>query len=1026
MADEMDVDEPRRSLAEPLILSDSEDDRSPPAPQRPLHPPVDVVSLSSDSETSSSSSPSDINGEEVGDSDLDDSPFQAGASDAQPVLGAPGGLVRACRKSAAGAATPGGAAGGSRPKVRLTKVTAETAAAAVQGRRSAKEKQSETQGQASGKDYEEKTKSKRRDPELRDLTFPFTVALRLEELRLSLQHLPARPFLKLSIVFRDADQNKFTADASCSSTSAIPLPFQSASDVAVLTATDLSTPTRTFSISRLPPPPTNPYHTPAQQRLAATRPDLAEILLRVSISDGRPDAAEYVGHVSLSSGKQLKRFGDGIAKLKLHTADAPLFGVGSSAPAKARKVPEAVVAQVAVSWKIKPQKKRRSEEEQRAARDTVTDGEMRVILEDELRRLEEEWRLEAVEREEYYNRLESSARPPAPVQLDPAPSAPPPSSLFHGLDEDFNPVSEATSPPSYRFAPTPRYTYISPHPRALPHDEGALKTYPFIADATKDRLEPEDSEYDSDEVVDEDTYRMRTWEDAPWANDKLRRRAKLLLRYDLSDEEAPVIKEEEEEAMQKKYLEFEALHAPDPGRVIRDFHALRALLASLGYTPSELKRLESAAVEKGKDEGKHEDDIRTFALQKFGKEDDVLVRALRVFEERTEVPAWLAQQRSNIPQPCEFCGLLFCGVHGHDDAGIAAYNMLTKQPTPKVAKEQDSCSQCGSSTCPNYVRGPPTESLDAEQEAALLAALTEPGAPSLDPCTAALILGRPVEENELFRNSPPPASASSQDLKKRRRKYAEKAKFPPTKSNGYEPCLCPGGKCGATATCSCAANKTWCDRFCGCPPTCSRRFPGCTDSHCSPDPEDCFCARHNRECDPQLCECSSGCGNSHIRLGLVKRVQVVKSTIKNAGLGLVILETAKESELIGVYGGEAFKQFYDEDQPAGAAWQTALSDTVLASYCFNSGERVVEGVVHHDHVIDSQLFGSSMRFINGTDKNGANCEPKVVYVAGTHQIAVYAKRNLRAGEELKMDYGETYGKRYSGSAPTKDEEACVA
>lgn len=43
-----------------------------------------------------------------------------------------------------------------------------------------------------------------------------------------------------------------------------------------------------------------------------------------------------------------------------------------------------------------------------------------------------------------------------------------------------------------------------------------------------------------------------------------------------------------------------------------------------------------------------------------------------------------------------------------------------------------------------------TDQLDAEAEALVMSSLHEAGAPPLDPCTAALVLGRPVQEGHLF------------------------------------------------------------------------------------------------------------------------------------------------------------------------------------------------------------------------------------------------------------------------------------
>ncbi|GAA5820793.1 hypothetical protein JCM11251_003162 [Rhodosporidiobolus azoricus] len=1007
--DVMDVDEPYGGWQD-TILSDSDDGVYPRPQSQPRRrtPNFSALILSSDTESDTATDSSD---------DAAGNRFEGGGPGAQPILGPSGGLaVRACRKSARDPGRTGGIGGpeagagtatGTKQK-RLTTVSGETTAAVKSGQAEVTAHVTD-QAVETGKKYETNKEKRKQNPDLRDLPFPLSIVVHLEQIELSLPNLPAQPHLQLAIVFRDRGEAKNDATSACSSSFPLRLPAYSSSNDVILTADDLATPVRTFNLSRLPPAEVDHRKTRGLQRRADTRPDLCEILLRLSISDGAAKSVRLVGFISLSSSAELERQGNGQARLKFQREDKSFVDSGnesSMSPTKAARAPAPVAARIAVSWEVKRQKVRRSVEDELVARARITDEEMRTMLEDELRRLELEWRVETYEREEFFNRLESSDRPPQPVQLDPDPAAPPPSSLWS------TPNSATPAPASYRFAPVPRYNYISPYPRALPLEDPSLQSFPFIAKAS-----------DPGELP------IKTWEDSTSATAKALDKANWFLEYELGEDEDPAIVRLENEARRRRYLDLEALHAPDPGPVTRNFRALRALLSSLGYTSPELSRLEAAAHAEAKREGLLDEVEGTFALQVCGERDEVLTRALRVFEERTAVSPWLSQQRylqvendpliasPDIPVPCDFCGALFCTVHGFDDPKIHAFPELARQPVKPRRSSKDGCAHCGSSTCRNFTGETSTTAMGAELEALVISSLLEPSARPLDPCTAATLFERPVQEDDVFRypSTPSPRPSPTPRRPGKHRKHRGARILPPMQTAGYEPCACAEGKCGSEG-CSCAERHTWCDRFCGCPPNCSRRFPGCSEAQCAHG--HCFCEENFRECDPELCECSHGaCVNSSIRLGRVKHVQVVRSSVKNAGLGLVLLEPAKEGELIGAYGGEYYV-VAGESQPPGAEWKSTLADTALASYMFN-----VDGIEgSEEHAIDSEVFGSNMRFINGTDEHSANCGPRVKYVAGTHQVGIYAHRNLKAGDELLMWYGAFYELNNS----SKDEEACVA
>lgn len=70
--------------------------------------------------------------------------------------------------------------------------------------------------------------------------------------------------------------------------------------------------------------------------------------------------------------------------------------------------------------------------------------------------------------------------------------------------------------------------------------------------------------------------------------------------------------------------------------------------------------------------------------------------------------------------------------------------------------------------------------------------------------------------------------------------------------------------------------------------------------------------------------------------------------------------------------------------------------------------------LNKDWVIDSGRLGNKTRFINhaGSEKEGINCEPKVVLVNGEHRIKFKATKAIQPGEELYFNYGEGFASKH--------------
>lgn len=237
----------------------------------------------------------------------------------------------------------------------------------------------------------------------------------------------------------------------------------------------------------------------------------------------------------------------------------------------------------------------------------------------------------------------------------------------------------------------------------------------------------------------------------------------------------------------------------------------------------------------------------------------------------------------------------------------------------------------------------------------------------------------------------------------------------------FYPCHHPGTSC-SDARCSCFDARVACEKSCGCGPGCKRKWQGCLchsgkrpkgKSVCWED-DRCACWQKSRECDPDLCgDCGvadvldpvhrhdesilqNRCGMASLQRGVAKHTIVGDSGVH--GLGLYACEDIRVDEFVGEYKGETITK--EEADRRGAVYEHQK-----LCYLFT---------LNRQQEIDSTYFGNKTRFINHIDGSKSNLRPLISMVNTVFRIGMYAKKNIRAGEEFFFDYGPSFPKDQLG------------
>ncbi len=200
---------------------------------------------------------------------------------------------------------------------------------------------------------------------------------------------------------------------------------------------------------------------------------------------------------------------------------------------------------------------------------------------------------------------------------------------------------------------------------------------------------------------------------------------------------------------------------------------------------------------------------------------------------------------------------------------------------------------------------------------------------------------------------------------------------------------------------SCPCNERgFCIPICSCPPDCQLMNLGCKcPSKESCRTASCPCFAADLECDPEVCICcfnthrtkkANRCANNEIQLNVQARTIIGESDIPYGGVGCFAGERIREQQLVGRYTGEVIEE---QDY----ARQEIAQDMTFYTYNFKDSDK---------YAIDAKYFGNKTRFINHHKKQ-VNCRPKNGFSLCEYYMGIYAKRDLKLGEELFLNYDES-------------------
>lgn len=195
-------------------------------------------------------------------------------------------------------------------------------------------------------------------------------------------------------------------------------------------------------------------------------------------------------------------------------------------------------------------------------------------------------------------------------------------------------------------------------------------------------------------------------------------------------------------------------------------------------------------------------------------------------------------------------------------------------------------------------------------------------------------------------------------------------------------------------------------------------LPGCSCLSCSCCPESCSCLQRYGQafhstgtlldlgrsgyCSPvfacnALCSCSDSCSNRVVQRGLTLRLEVCSTESK--GWGVRTLEEIPRGRFVCEYAGEVIGFAEAKRRQLG---QTAEENNYIIAVREHAGQGSVT-----ETFVDPTQAGNVGRFLNHS------CQPNLLMLpVRVHSVvpmlALFAGRDISAGEELTFDYSGGY------------------
>ncbi|OJI06613.1 hypothetical protein BK004_02610 [bacterium CG10_46_32] len=127
---------------------------------------------------------------------------------------------------------------------------------------------------------------------------------------------------------------------------------------------------------------------------------------------------------------------------------------------------------------------------------------------------------------------------------------------------------------------------------------------------------------------------------------------------------------------------------------------------------------------------------------------------------------------------------------------------------------------------------------------------------------------------------------------------------------------------------------------------------------------------------------------------------MIQSTLKKLGRpkqSPVAVSVKRSTTGLGLFTEEPIKRRQFVIEYKGRVLADAKAQELNTKYLF---------VINRNWTIDGSSRRNTARYINHSCK--PNCEPEIY----GHQIKIYARRNIKQGEELTYDYGKEYWDGY--------------